>query len=725
MKTISAPFPALRLLMTVCMGIIAGVWFSLSVYFWIVLSLASLCLLCFLLVSKLKRQVPEHGLSFTTVVAYSFFVFSSFAAFSDYAFRYVASDTVMSQLGKKVLLYGKVVSRPHRYGNGAQWIFDVREVFSDGESRKATGKIKVFLRLDEGEQLDVEVGDMIRIKGSPARIPGAANPGDFNAHEHYWKQGVHAELFCPGPWVMRNYGIDEHDFFEVTLVRPVRRYISRSIDELVPPGHERQFLKGIFLGQRELLDREVYRQFQAAGTAHVLAVSGLHVGLIVIAMLVLLQRFRTTVAGRWMVFLFIAFVLLVYCSVTGNAPSVRRASIMAVVLIGGSVTGRRSFPLNSLAAADLVILSLDPLELFSAGFLMTNTAVASIILLYPTLSRSSTNRNGLKQAIFRPVWNAFSVSLAAVIGVAPVIAWFFGTFSLAGLIANLPVVFLVSCMLYTMLPAFVLNLVLPGLAIYPASSAWFFAKITLGLTDFFGSQHWAVVQIRPDAFDITVYYMAILASLYLLHRQKPMLVLTTLLCTVNYFVWTPVLRAGNSPLLATVTVGRNVALLFSASGSSILIDAGSKLYHQGTINRQMRRSGVEKLDAAVQFASQDSLVAAIGASHYMLSRDKYLVLPDFVLARPHKHLLKLWISDGSSIVFAANINALLRLDSATAERVIVKVKRFGIEEYLRFERWLDTVQPSECIVLSSSGLKERERGLLRYLDEKHEMVTID
>ena len=724
MKTISAPFPALRLLITVCTGIIAGVWCSFSVYFWIVFSLISLLCLFYSLVSKPRRQGEEHRVSFSAVIAYSFFVFSGFAAYSDYAYRYVASDTIMSQLGRKVLLYGKIVSRPQRYENGAQWIFDVHEVFSDGETRNASGKIKVFLKLDEGEAADIEAGDMVRIKGSPVRIPGADNPGDFDAHDHYWKRGVHAELFCPGPWMIRNYGIDERDFFEATLVRPVRRYISGSIDVLVPPGHERQFLKGIFLGQRELLDREVYRRFQAAGTAHVLAVSGLHVGLIVVAMLVLLQRLRSSPAGRWMVFLFIALVLLVYCSVTGNAPSVSRASIMAVVLIGGSAAGRRSFPLNSLAAADLVILSLDPLELFSAGFLMTNTAVVSIILLYPVLSRFSTSWNGIKRVVFRPVWNAFSVSLAAVIGVAPVIAWFFGTFSLVGLLANLPVVFLVSCMLYAMLPAFVLNLVLPGLAIYPASSAWFFAKITLGVTEFFGSQFWAVMQTRPDVFGITVYYVTILASLYFLHRQKPAFVLTVLLCAANYVVWTPVFRAGSPPHLAAVTVGKNVALLCSASGSSILLDAGSKLYHQNAINRQMHRSGIEKLDAAVQFSSQDSLVAAIDASHHMLSSDKCLSLADFVIARPHMNLLKLWVSDGSSILFAKNIDTLLRLESASPDMVIVKLNRFGIEEYLGLERWLDTVQPSECIALSSFRLNESEQGLLRYLDEKHDEVKV-
>lgn len=721
-----SPYPAVRLLFFVCAGIIAGLYVSLSIFIWIAVSLVCVLLLCALLFPGLKKPMTERRLSLPAVLAYGFFVFSSFGAYSDYAYRYVASDTVLKQLDKEALLYGKVISRPRISAKGAQWILEVREVFADGETRKTSGNVKVFMRLYDGEQPDVETGDMIRIKGWPKRIPDAANPGDFDAHDYYWKQGVHAELYCRGPWMMRNYGLDENDFFEGLLVRPVRRYLSGSIDALVPSGHERQFLKGIFLGERELLDRTVYRRFQAAGTAHVLAISGLHVGLIVVAMLIMMQRLRTTVAGRWMVFLLIAVVLLVYCSVTGNAPSVRRASIMAIVLIGGAATGRQSFPLNSLAAADLVILSLDPLELFSAGFLMTNAAVASIILLYPLLSKPSANWKGMMGVVFRPVWNAFSVSLAAIIGVSPVIAWFFGTFSLAGLLANLPVVFLVSCMLYAMLPAFVFNLFLPGLAVYPASSAWFFAKAALGATEFFGSQQWAVVQMQPDVFGIIVYYVAILAALYFLHLEKPAFVMITMLFAANYFVWTPVLRADNPlPAFVKVAVGKGTSFLCSVSGSSILIDAGSKPYHQKTISRQMRRYGVNRLDAAVQFDSPDSLVSAIDASNHMLSNDKHLKLSSFMIARLDKNLLKLWTSDGSSLLIAANLNALMGLDTEHSDRIVVNVKRFGIEEYRQLESWLDRVRPRECVVLSSSQLKDKDRGLLEHLAGKREEMTVD
>ncbi len=716
-----APYPAVRLLAVVCSGIVAGKYFSLPLFFWLVPALACLLLLAVFLI--VNRKKPLFG---EAVAAYLLCVFFSFGGFTEYAYRYLDRATVLNWSGQEVLLYGKVVSRPRMYEKGAGWILDVREVFAGGKTEDASGGVKVFLRIADGEKPEVEKGDMIRIKGRPRPIPHAANPGDFDAHDYYWRQGVHAELYCLGPWMMRNYGIDGNDFFEKLLVRPARRYLSGSIEALIPPGHERQFLQGIFLGQRELLEREVYRKFQAAGTAHVLAVSGLHIGLFVIAILALMQRIRTSTAGRWAVFLFIALVLLVYSSVTGNAPSVRRASIMVVALIGGSVAGRQSFPLNSLAAADLVLLFLDPLELFSAGFLMTNAAVAAILLLYPLFSKPAVAWSGFAGRLCRGLWNAFSVSLAAIIGVSPVIAWFFGTFSLAGFLANLPVVFLVSSMMYAMLPALLLNALLPGLAEYFASSAWLFAKMALGVTEFFGSLQWAVAQLEPDGVGMIVYYAALLAALYFLHRRKPAGVVITLLCVANYFAWTPVLQAKSpAPVLARVSVGNDHALLCSVAGSSILIDAGSKASHCETIGRQMRRYGIRKLDAAVQFASPDSLVAAIDARSHMLSGDRRLSAPSFVLARPGKDVLMFLASDGSSFLFASGPDALMRYEADRFDRVILKVKRFGVDEYRSLGAWLGKVSPEECVVLCSSRMPETDRGLLLHLAGKRKNLMVE
>ncbi len=725
MQAFAAPYPALRLLFPVCLGILAGVFMTLPFLWWTALFFASALGLGAYLVLASRRSAAGHPVPLFAVAAYLLLVFSGFAAYSDHSYRHVPNDSVLRWLDREVLLYGKVVSRPRMYAKGSGWLMDVREVFAAGEAREASGKVKIFLRLPEGEQRAPEPGDIVRIKGKLSQIPAALNPGDFDPREFYRMQGVRAELFCAGPWQMIVYGADKADPFESYVVRPVRRYLDTSLDALLPAGQEREFFKGLLLGGRDRMDPEVYRTFRTTGTAHVLAISGLHVGLIVVGLLVLLQRFRLSVPGRWTVFFLIAFVLLVYASVTGSAAPVKRASLMTVALLGGTVSGRRSFPLNSLAAADLLLLLIDPLDLFSAGFLMTNAAVASIILLYPGLSAPADRWTGIPGAVFRPLWRAFCVGLAAITGVAPLIALFFGTFSLAAFVANLPVVFLVSLMLYAMLPALLLNLVWPSLALLPATSAWFFSRAALDVTAFFGSFGWASVEVHPGVGDLAVYYLAVILTLFFIRRKRLAAGVVTVLCALNLFVWKPLLAAPVSPPdVLPVSVSGTTAMLVTSGGSTLLLDIGKKPYDIETVRRQMRRNGMGPLEAAVQFSAPDSLVAAVEAPKRMLSTDRFMKSPSFVLARAGRDILELWTGDGKSFLFALRIDALARVEGDRADRVFVRAKRFGIGEYRKLSGWLEKAAPEECIVLCSRRMKEMDAALLFHLAGVREEVRI-
>lgn len=726
MQASLAPYPALRLLFPVCTGILAGVFVPLPLRWWLVLFfLSAVFLIVSLVVCRAgKRSMPSSP-GFFSVVVYTSLVFSGFAAYSGYSYNHVRADSVLNWLDREVLVYGKVVSRPKQYEKGAGWTMEVREVFEKGKTSSASGRIRVFLRLGHGDRQLPETGDMVRLKGRPALIEGAANPGDFDPREFYRMQGVHAELFCAGPWQMINYGVDGGDLFESLVVRPVRRYLDASLDALLPAGQEREFFKGLLLGSRDLLDPEVYRSFRTTGTAHVLAISGLHVGLVVVGLMAVLQRFRTTGAGRWAVFGFVALVLFVYAAVTGSAAPVKRASLMTLALLGGSVSGRRSFPLNSLAAADLVLLSLDPLDLFSAGFLMTNAAVAAIILLYPPLSSFAGGWPGIAGALFRPLWQAFSVSLAAIAGVAPLIALFFGTFSFAAFIANLPVVFLVSLMLYSILPALLLNLVMPSLALLPASSAWLFSSMALDVTAFFGSLEWASVDVHPGIGDLAVYYLALVLTLFFIRRNSAAGILITVLCALNLFVWKPLVAGPVSPPpVLPVNVTGTTALLVTSGGSTILVDIGKKPRDIETIERQMRRNGIASLAAAVQFTAPDSLVATAEAPKHMLSTDRFLKLSSFVLARPEREVLQVWSPDGSSMLFVSGIDALSRLEGDGPARAFVRVKRFGIAEYRALSEWLDSAVPKECVILRSPRMRSKDRALLAHLAGKRTELTV-
>ncbi|RNA64685.1 ComEC family competence protein [Prosthecochloris sp. ZM_2] len=537
MSAFFGPFPALRLLIIVCCGIPAGVFTGVSLSFWVTVAAVLVAGLVLLAVFNGVRS-PFGGLpSPPELIVYHFLVFCVFAAYSQQSYRYVAPDSVLRYLDKDVLVYGRVMSRPKRSERGYRWILEASRVSADGAEEMVSGRLQVFLRSEGDELAGVEPGDMIWLKGRPRPIQGAQHPGGFDAREYYRLQGVRATVYLHGAWLMENHGPKGRAFFETAVVRPLRQYLDRSIGALVRGEDERRFFSGVLLGERDELDGVIREQFRKTGTAHVLAISGLHVGLLVVLVLVVLQRLRKTSAGRWAVFLVVVSFLAIYCQVTGNAPSVRRASLMTVILLGGTVTGRKVYPLNSLAAADLVILARDPLELWQAGFLMTNAAVMSIILLYPVLMRPAAGWHGLTAPARRFLWGSFSVSLAAMAGVSPLIAHFFGTFSLIGIVANLPVVMLVSLMLYAIVPGLVLGLVSSHVAHFFGESASALASLTLAVTQLFSTVSWGVLDWKPGAGEVVLFYVTLLAGLRLALRRRWRGVVTVLLLSATVVVW--------------------------------------------------------------------------------------------------------------------------------------------------------------------------------------------
>ncbi len=713
-----APYPALRLLIAACIGVTAGAGLSLPVMVWILCAGFSALLLPVIAYGLERRFFRQGFAGPVTIACFFLLALSAFAAWSAFRYSYVGNDSVLRYLDRDILLHGTVSGRPRVLTSGQRMIVDADTIFIDGTTVSASGRVTVFVRSSMPEEgLLAEPGDSVWLKGKPERLAERANPGDFNPAEYYRRLGIHASMFVAGPWLVHNEGLDQGAVFEGWLVRPVRHFLEGALESLLPHGHERNFFRGLVLGERELLDPAVYDGFRRTGTAHVLAISGLHVGLLVLVVLLFMQRFRGTTTGKWLVVAVVALLLLIYSQVTGNAPSVRRASIMTVVLLAGYAAGRQTYPLNSLAVADLLMLAADPLELYQAGFLMTNAAVASILLLYPLLSLPAASWKGGIGRFGRALWNPFCISLSAMAGVSPLIALYFGSFSIAGIAANLPVVFLVSAMIFSMLPALLLHLFQLPFAEHYAAAAWFFAHAALSVTGFFSRWENASVAVRPDAVMVALYYVIALVLLYFLYRKKTAGLIIALCAAANVICWYPLLNAGPSARhLIPVRTGKSAALLYSTASSAVLIDAGSRHEHMAFIERQMARNRIASLDAAIRLMSPDSLVSQVEAASFMLSDERRLVTPSLLVTRVGKDMVAMWDSAGESVLVASGIDVLTRCVADHAgRRVVVLMQRFGIDEYRRFAGWFDRAQPEACMVLCSGSMPKKDRTLIAHL----------
>lgn len=206
-------------------------------------------------------------------------------------------------------------------------------------------------------------------------------------------------------------------------------------------GRALALVSAITLGERDALDSELRQSFAAAGAAHILAVSGLHTGIILLVIISLLtcfgwrrplyeQRVR-----RVLMSLTIIIAMWMYAFVTGLSPSVMRAVVMLTIVQVGWLCHRVSLSLNTLAAAACICLWADPLSLFSVSFQLSFSAVLGILWFVPHMNRVCKLRNRW----LRILRDLFTVSIAATIGTLPVTLYYFGQVSHYFLLTNLVV----------------------------------------------------------------------------------------------------------------------------------------------------------------------------------------------------------------------------------------------------------------------------------------------
>lgn len=210
------------------------------------------------------------------------------------------------------------------------------------------------------------------------------------------------------------------------------------------------------LGDKSQLTTELRDAYAISGASHILALSGLHLGIIYTLLSLLLSRRRWQMVSQIVIIVSIwLFVFLV-----GLSASVVRSAVMVSIYALLSLGHRDKLSVNTLAFAAIVMLLFNPMALFDVGFQLSFMAVLAILLFYPLLESLWSQPFLLDHRLFRWLWTMLSVSCAAQIGVAPLIAYYFGRISCYFLLANLVVVPAAALILYLSLAV----LLIPSLA---------------------------------------------------------------------------------------------------------------------------------------------------------------------------------------------------------------------------------------------------------------------
>ena len=264
------------------------------------------------------------------------------------------------------------------------------------------------------------------------------------------------------------------------------------------------------LGDKSSLTKDLKETYSMTGASHILALSGLHLG-IIYALLSLL-----VVGRRWQMITQVAIILSIWAFVflTGMSTSVVRSAIMLTVYALLAIGHRQKMSVNTLAFTAIVMLLVSPQALFDVGFQMSFMAVFSILLFTPLFYRPFSSEYLMTHRLVKWLWGMVAVSIAAQIGVAPLIAYYFERFSCFFLLTNFIVIPAATLILYLSLT----TLLIPSIGVVLASIVGLLNTTLLYISTIPGA---TIDGLHPSVMLTASIYAIIFATYYLLWLTIP------------------------------------------------------------------------------------------------------------------------------------------------------------------------------------------------------------
>ena len=321
-----------------------------------------------------------------------------------------------------VRLLGVIDTEPEERITTQRFVVEVVAVEVDGTWQRTDGRVLVtqrpFPRYGYGDLVD-----------TTARLETPPVFETFDYREYLARKGIVSTALYPGTTVLPGQGGNDLKRLLLDTRMPFGEALQRSL-----PEPEAALAQGILLGQRTSIPKDVNEAFKAAGISHLIAISGYNVMLVAGAVLGGLAPFIGRPRATWLAMA----IVVVYAVFVGASPSVVRATLMALVMLGASLVGRPGNALTGVTLAGALMVLWDPLVVDDVSFQLSFAATLGIVVL------ATPMREWLLGALYSRLPNAaasaladsLAVTTAASLAVLPIIASTFGRLSLVSLPAN-------------------------------------------------------------------------------------------------------------------------------------------------------------------------------------------------------------------------------------------------------------------------------------------------
>lgn len=584
-------YPFIRLLIPFVFGVI----FFSQKQFLEIYSLVSIVAICIAVLFILNRGFLTIKTNFLFGILLNLTLF-----FSGFA---VASLNVVLDNGANLIeaQYAKctIVEPVKEKTNSYQLVVTVTGIQMDSNWVVTNGKTIVYLEKDSSSSL-IRMGDKLLIASDFNLITPPKNPNEFNYKNYLSNRGITHQTYVRSKDFLL---LNEKSENIYTYSNEARNYLLATLEKSGVVDDQFAIASALILGDKDNLDYDVKKSYAAAGAMHVLAVSGLHVGIVFLLLNSLLFFMNKNQKSRVLKATLLILCLWIYALLTGLSPSVLRASTMFSFVIVGTALNRKSSIYNTLGASAFFLLIINPNLLFEVGFQLSYVAVLGIVYLQPLIYKRIYTRWWLLDKI----WAITAVSIAAQIATLPLTLYYFQQFPTYFMISNLlviPAAMVVLCL-------GILLLITSPIPIISESIGWVLNNFIQGL-------NWGVKGIEElpnslvEGVSITileccVLYLIILLVIIGLQQRKVKFINVSLMLSILFIsndLWED-FNLANSKSVVVYHINKNQAIDFIDGNENTLLTKESLIEDKQKIDFHIKSHWATKDLNNTQFVASN------------------------------------------------------------------------------------------------------------------------
>lgn len=590
--------PAFKILIPMVLGIVFAVMTNVSHNYFLFAS--GVFLLASILVSFKKKFV----LRYVKGAIYSGFLFCLSVQLVVVKTEINRGNHFSKFLTKNSILEVKLLENLQEKENSYKAVLSVNEVINDSVKSSSQGKLLAYFKKDS-LSAKLKYGDVVLLNSPIVEVSSPTNPEQFNYKYYLTLNNINHQSFIKA----KDYTVIAKDRGNV-FINYGYKLRDKLYGYLAQNGVEGDQLKvasALLLGYREFLDEDLVKSYSSAGAMHVLAVSGLHVGIIFFLLKFSLSFLNRLKKGKYYFTLIILVCLWFYAMMTGFSPSVLRATTMfSFILIGEKLINRRVSIYNTLAVSAIVLLLFNPFLVFEVGFQLSYLAVIGIVYIQPKIYGLIYVSNKLLDK----AWNITAVSIAAQIATFPLGLYYFHQFPVYFFVSNLVVIpaavliFYLGVCLFISAPfggiSLVIGKMLNGIIWVLNYTVKFTEELPFSL----------VKEISVSRLETYLLYLIILSVFVFIYKKSLKIIYLTFALTVFflgfqfYEKWRDIHRQD----FTVYSVNKTTAFEFSKGNKSYFISDKSLWENDSKMLFNIKHNWYKKNITSPAFISLDSLV---------------------------------------------------------------------------------------------------------------------